>query len=210
MSTSTTSNTDPLPYAYSTGNAFTSFMKFNGRNYFTWQRKMETQLQAHGQWEVVMGVITAPTPAIAGSPTPDKTHLLDAWKLQATRAYAEIALRLNDDYGEVIAAIMDPHTAWIMLERRYRAQQSSIQSVISAKLTLAKWDGTMPINNHRDHMKTLQTCLADTGLVISNVQFYNYFVNMLPVEFDMIMAIHNPAPNYSINTLCKHFCTIEL
>ncbi len=210
MSTSTASSTDPLPYAYSTGNAFASFAKFNGRNYFAWRRKMETQLHAHGQWEVIMGVTTAPTPAIAASPTPDETSLLDAWKLRAARAYAEIALRVDDDYGEVIAAITDPHAAWIMLERSYGAQQTGIQSVISAELTLAKWDGMTPINKHRDHMKTLRTRLADTGLVISNVQFYNYFVNTLPVEFDMIVAVHNPAPDYSVETLCERSRAIEL
>ncbi len=85
----------------------------------------------------------------------------------------------------------------------YGAQQTGIQSVISAELTLAKWDGTTPINEHRDHMKTLRTRLADTGLVISNVQFYNYFVNTLPVEFDMIVAVHNPAAIAStFRTLC--------
>ena len=37
---------DPIPYAYSTGNAFAAFEKFNGKNYFAWRRKMETQLVA--------------------------------------------------------------------------------------------------------------------------------------------------------------------
>jgi len=53
---------DPIPYAYSTGNAFAAFAKFNGKNYFAWRRTMETQLRALGQWEVVNGNITAPVP----------------------------------------------------------------------------------------------------------------------------------------------------
>ena len=53
---------EPLPYAFSTGNAFASFSKFNGKNYFAWRRNMETQLKALGQWEVVNGTITAPAP----------------------------------------------------------------------------------------------------------------------------------------------------
>jgi len=30
----TPATADPLPYAYSTGNAFAAFAKFNGKNYF--------------------------------------------------------------------------------------------------------------------------------------------------------------------------------
>ena len=72
---------------------------------------METELRAHGQWEVVTGVTKAPTPLDPRKPTPDETRLLEAWRLRAARAYAEIALRVDDDDGEVIAAITDPHQA---------------------------------------------------------------------------------------------------
>ncbi|HUC20060.1 MAG TPA: hypothetical protein VMR98_01030, partial [Candidatus Polarisedimenticolaceae bacterium] len=119
-----------MAYAYSTGNAFAAFAKFDGTNYFVWRRKMETQLRALGQWEVVEGTITAPTIAVLGSPTPEETRNLDAWKLRAARAYAEIALRLEDDYGETIAGIQDPHSAWLMLESSYGSSQCGIQSVL--------------------------------------------------------------------------------
>jgi hypothetical protein len=67
-----TATTEPLPYAYSTGNAFAAFAKFNGKNYFTWRRNMQTQLKALGQWEVVDGSVTAPAIATPGNPTPDE------------------------------------------------------------------------------------------------------------------------------------------
>ena len=86
------------------------------------------------------GSIKAPTPAIPDHPTPDETRELNAWKLRAARAYAEIALWLDDDYGEAIATINDPHGAWTMLESSYGSQQLGIQAVINAELTLAKWD----------------------------------------------------------------------
>jgi len=202
--------TDPLPYTYSTGNAFAAFAKFNGKNYFAWRRKMETQLRALGQWEVVNGTTTAPVPANAANPTADETRQLDAWRLRTARAYAEIALRLDDDYGEVIDTITDPNAAWALLEASFGSQQSGIQSIVNAELTLAKWDGQKPINEHRDHMKTLRTRLSDAGLTISNMQFYNYFINSLPSEYDMVVAVHNPAPAYSVDTLCERFRAIEL
>ena len=119
----------------------TTIWKFNGKNYFTWRWKMETQLRALGQWEVVTGVLRAPTPIDDQRITPDEARLIEAWSLRAARAYAEIALRVDDDYGEVIAAITDPRAAWTMLETSYGSQQSGIQSVVNAELTLAKWDG---------------------------------------------------------------------
>ena len=135
----------PPVYTYSTGNAFATFAKFNGKNYFIWRRNMMTQLRALGQWEVVDGSIKALMPAIPNHPTPDKTHELNTWKLQVARAYAEIALQLDDDYGEVIAMINNPHDAWMMLESSYGSQQSGIQAVINAELTLVKWDSQTPI-----------------------------------------------------------------
>ena len=90
---------------------------------------METQLRAHGQWEVVTGVIKAPTPANLNNPTADEIRLPEAWKLRAARAYAEITLRIDGNYGEVIAAITDPHQAWTMLESSYGSRQSGIQSI---------------------------------------------------------------------------------
>ena len=141
---------EPLPYAYSTGSAFAAFAKFKGKNYFAWRRKMETQLRAPGQLDVVTGVLTVPRPVDVRNPTAKETRLLDAWTLRAARAYAETALRVDNESGEVIAAITDPHVAWTTLERSYGSQQSGIQSIINAELTLAKWDGVKPNNDHRD------------------------------------------------------------
>ena len=204
-------NPDPLPYAYSTGNAFAAFTKFNGKNYFVWRRHMETQLRALGQWEVIDGTIAAPRPVDPDNPTADETRALDAWKLRSARAYAEIALRVDDDYGESISMIDDPHDAWVILERSYGSQQAGIQGVINAELTLMRWDGQTPIHTHHDHMKTLWTRLSAAGLTISEIQFYQHFVNSLPPEFDTVIAIHDPVPsNYSVDVFCERIRAIEL
>ena len=77
---------------YSTGIAFAAFAKFNGKNYFSW-RKMEAQLCALTQWEVVNGTTTAPVPVDAQHPsTADETRRLQGLRLRAARAYAEIAM----------------------------------------------------------------------------------------------------------------------
>ena len=84
-------------------------------------------------------------------------------------------------------------------------------AVINAELTLAKWNGQTTITAHRDCMKVLRTRLACAGLSITDLQFYNHIVNSLPAGYDMVVAIHGPAPsNYSIDTLCERFRAIEL
>ena len=202
---------EPLSYAYSTGNAFNSFAKFNGKNYITWRRNMETQLRALGQWEVIEGVATAPTPATANQPTPDEARAITAWNLRAARAYAEIALRLEDDHSEAIATTSDPVAAWTMLESSFGTQQAGIQSILDAELTLARWDGQTPINAHRDRMKNLRTRLAGAGLSLNAMQFYNRFLNSLPNEYDTLVATYNhAAANYSVDALCDSFKAIEL
>ena len=49
----------PPQYAFSRGNAYAAFPKFNGKNYFAWRCNMETQLKALGQWEIIDGTTTA-------------------------------------------------------------------------------------------------------------------------------------------------------
>src|SRR6266404_3690103 len=179
---------EPLVYAFSSGNAFRAFTKFNGQNFFTWRQNMETQLHVLGQWEVVDGTVQAPIPAIANQPTPDEVQEANAWRLCVAQAYAKIALCLEDEYSEMITMTSDPHTAWTMLETSYGAQQTGIQSVINAELTLTKWNGHTPITAHWDHMKTLCTCLASAGLAITPMQCFNHFINTLPAEYDMVIA----------------------
>lgn len=41
-------------------------------------------------------------------------------------------------------------------------------------------------------------------------QFFNYSVNSLPDELDMVIAVHNSAPEYSLDTLCEPFRAIAL
>ena len=195
---------EPLTYAFSTGNAFSAFAKFNGKNFFTWRRNMETQLRVLGQWEVIDGTAHVPVPVIPHQPTTIETCKANAWRLRAVQAYAEIALRLKEDYGEAIATTTNPRTAWTILETSYGAQQSGIQSLINVELTLTKWNGQTPITTHQDHMKTLCTCLASAGLAITPMQFYNHFINSLPAKYNMVVTIHDPIPlNYSIDTLCE-------
>jgi hypothetical protein len=55
-----------------------------------------------------------------------------------------------------------------------------------------------PITDHRDYMKELRTRLSGAGLAITDMQFYNHFVNSLPAEYDMIelcMTPHHTTPS---------------
>jgi hypothetical protein len=171
---------------------------------------METPLKVLGQWEIVDGTTGASTPVNPANPTPNEDRDLSAWKLRAARAYAEIVLQVEDDVGDVFTTIDDLYDAWVMLETSYGSRQSGIRAVINAELTLARWDGKTPITTFRDHMKSLRTRLAAAGLTITAPQFYQHFINSLPVEYDMV-AIHDPTPsNHSIDVLCGRFRAIEL
>ena len=105
---------------------------------------------------MLLAVVHTPIAADPDNPTPDEIRAQAAWRLRAARAYAEIALRVEGDFEDVIRTIDDPHDAWVMLEQSYGSQQSGIQSVINSESTLARWGGQTPVNAHRDHMKTLR------------------------------------------------------
>ena len=60
--------------------------------------------------------------------------------------------------------------------------------------------------------KALRTRLAAAGLTITPRQFYQYFINFLPAEYDMVIAVHDPLPptNHSVDVLCDAPRAIEL
>ena len=172
---------------------------------------METQLKALGQWEVIDGTVTTPVPVIPANLTLEEVLEQSTWKLHMVCAYAEIVLQVDNDLRDVFATHDDPHDAWVMLETSYGSCQSGIQAVINAELTLMWWDGQTPITTFCNHIKALCMCLAAAGLTITALQFYQHFINSLPAEYNMVVAVHNPIPsNYSIDILCEKFHTIEL
>jgi len=131
-------------------------------------------------------------------------------ELRAAQAYAEIVLRVEEDIGDVFGTDDDLHNAWVMIESSYGSRQSGIQAVINAELTLARWDGQTPITAFRDRTKALCTWLAAAGLTITPQQFYQYSINSLPAEYDMVIAVHNRTlSNYSVDDLCDAFRAIE-
>ena len=77
---------------------------------------METQVRALGQWEVIDGIIMAPVPVDVNAPTPYESKALAARKLRAAHAYAEIALRVEEDLGDVFRVDDGPHNAWVMIK----------------------------------------------------------------------------------------------
>ena len=60
-------------------------------------------------------------------------------------------------------------------------------------------------------MKALCTRLAAASLNITAQQLYQYFINSLPAEYDLVIAVHNPtASHYSVDILRDVFRTVEL
>lgn len=59
-------------------------------------------------------------------------------------------------------------------------------------------------------MKTLCTRLAGADLATTDLGFYNHFVNSLPADYDVVIAVCDPSPLYSVDTLCERFRAIEL
>ena len=60
------------------------------------------------QWDAVNGAPTVSVPVDSRNLTAHETRQLDTWKLWAAKAYAEITLRVENDYGEVIVTITNP------------------------------------------------------------------------------------------------------
>jgi Zinc knuckle len=70
-----------------------------------------------------------------------------------------------------------------------------------AELQLAKWDGNKTIQTHRNTMVDIRTELAETGMIINDQSFYEYFTNSLPPSLDLFITLCDDS-TYDIDLLC--------
>ena len=198
------------PYSVSTGSAFTAFDKLQGaKNYIPWKKNMRIILQSLRQWGMITGTVKAPVPADVNAPTAEETHAIDAFEVRRISAFMEISFRIVDSAKTVLGNTEDPKVAWELLEKRYGVKQQGLQSVLMAKLQLAKWDGSGTIHTHHDAMVDIRTELADAGMMISDQSFYEYFTNSLPSSLDLFITLYDDS-TYDINLLCNKFAKYEM
>jgi hypothetical protein len=100
---------------------------------------------------------------------------------------------MEDEYGDVIATIVDPHEAWVILESSYGSQQSGTQAV---ELTLARWDGRALVSSlgpYEDPAHSSDRC-GSCRHGHPNLSTFHKFAE-LPADYDMAVAIHDPIPH---------------
>jgi gag-polypeptide of LTR copia-type len=194
----------------STGSTFTAFDKLQGaKNYIPWKENMHTVLQSFRQWRMVTGTVQAPVPADEDAPTEDETLAIEAFEVRRISAFMEISFRIADSAKTVLGNMEDPKVAWELLEKRYGAKQQGLQSVLMAKLQLVKWDGSGTIHTHRDTMVDIRTELADTGMIINDQSFYEYFTNSLPPSLNLFITLYDDS-TYDIGLLCDKFSKYKM
>jgi hypothetical protein len=78
-----------------------------------------------------------------------------------------------------------------------------------ARLQLAKWDGNRTIHTHRDTMVDIRIELAETGMIINDQYFYEYFTNSLAPSLDLFITLYDDS-TYDIDLLCDKFAKYEM
>lgn len=175
MTTSTTAAITPelaamTNYQTTTGNGFAIFSKLNNENFYQWKDNMTTLLCGLNQYEIVEGKVTTPA-----DPT-----VLAAFNLRKSRAYMEIALRIEPEWKQPISATTDPKTAWDTLNSTYGAGLDGIRDILLAQLTAMRWDPSVPIMVHQMRMEELRTKLKAAGHDLSEDTFLSYFFKFPP------------------------------
>jgi len=142
---------DPLPYAYSTGNAFATFTKFSGKNYFTWRRnpcpmggRRSRPRQPHASC-----VLQEPTP-----------KLLSGWRMNSVTSSRQMI---------------------ILTKLRQRSRAATAHSNLTSKklLSTPNWLLHGATAKLRLPLGNLRNRLTAAGLTISAIQFYQHFTNSL-------------------------------
>src|SRR5882757_8923112 len=201
--------TTTLPYSVSTGSAFNAFDKLHGiKNYADWRDNMQTMLMSLRQWGLIAGSVTRPVPADATNITPQEVTDIDAFDLRAISAYQEIKYRVGDTAKSVLGKSRDPKTVWDILERRFGSRQEGLQESLINKLQKAAWDGKTSILTHRDVMFDFRTQLHDTGLVLTDELFHQYFTHSLPPSLDTFIMFYDDA-SFDVDLLCQRFVRWE-
>ena len=200
----------PLPYLVSTGSAFSTYEKLHGAsNYHEWRVSTHALLHALCQWVVITGTATTPTPINPTNPTPDELAAQEAWHVRSWSLYIEITYWVDTSIKTVISDLEDPKLIWELLEWRYGARQHGLQVLLQAKLNQMRWDGEGSIVGHCDMMVALQSEMAAAGLLITDNQFYEHFLNSLPWKLDFFVTMYNNL-QANVNSLCNQFTKYEM
>lgn len=105
------------------------------------------------------------------------------WNLRRACAFAEIALRLEEDPRDQLEG-EDPVDAWNELHRIYGSKQAGVGSSLLSQLSTIKYDGVTPILEFKSQVTSLKRQLADAGENISKTQLLTFFLNALGPEYD--------------------------
>ena len=133
---------------------------------------------AKALWSGFGRSVARPIPAIPNAPTPQEVSDVAAYDLRAISAYQETKYCVGDSAKSVLGKSRDPKIVWDILERRFGSRQEGLQESLINKLRKAAWDvSKMSILTHRDTMFDLRTQLADTGMVLSDESFPQYFTH---------------------------------
>lgn len=191
-------------YLTTTGNGFSTFPKLTNENYHTWKINMTTLLRGLNQYTMVNGSSTRPPGTDAAAVTAQS-----AWDLRAARAYMEIALRVENEWKQPIAAADTPKAAWDALADAYGVAQEGIRAVLFSQLTSLRYKPGTPIQNHQLKMEELRAKLKDAGQDITDEQFLSYFLNTLPSEYDALVTMVDYSTD-KVNTVVGRIRQMEL
>src|SRR5258706_13668006 len=98
---------------------------------------------------------------------------------------------------------------WDILEQCFGARQEGLQESFVNKLQRAAWDSSKTsILTHQDVMFDLQTQLSDTGLLLTDKLFHQYFSHSLPPLLDTFIMFYDDA-TFDVDLLCQCFVKWE-
>jgi gag-polypeptide of LTR copia-type/Pol polyprotein, beta-barrel domain/Zinc knuckle len=183
-------STPQLDYITTTGNGFSTFLKLNSTNFYSWKNNMETVLYGLNQMVMIQGTLPRPRALKPEEPTTAEFAAMVAWDLCAGRAYMELALHIEDKWKQPIMGHHDPVKAWKSLEDTYGASLDGMRAVLFTQITTMKYT-TGPIQMHQLKMEKVQQKLTAAGQSISDSQFLSYFLNSLPAELDQFTTTVN-------------------
>ena len=121
--------------------------------------------------------------------------------------YTEIDLCIEDQQRVSIWDNRDPHLAWQTLCTVYRNRLVNTRAALLAEITHVQYDGS-EILEHKSKMDALQIKLIEAGHPVPEPLYLNFFINLLPEEFDAITNTIDFDKD-TVDKVVSNLCQIE-
>ncbi|KAF8675637.1 hypothetical protein RHS04_06651 [Rhizoctonia solani] len=169
-------------------------LKDNGSNYTAWKFCQTTVLCLHGLLTIANGTEKKPKPlmgadALIASKVAEHQKLIDQWDKRNNKAFAQIAMNMDDGAMAEVIKTLGAHEAWKHMIKQWEGKGMQSLSFLFQQLMSTKIEEEEDLTTAFNNIQLLTSKMKTLGKPISNLMLAQVLMNALPPSYAIISSV---------------------